>query len=258
MKITFDSNVWRIISSPDKFPNEPSIEDFKIIKKAIEDKKISPFLCETVFTLEAIKRDDRKDFFSSYRSDTNSSIEENNNGEITLSISIAPNRTAHSGNNNYLESHLKDAVAIGFQIIKLPRIAGIVNPDIEEAYFHKHEDLSSYHSKVFEVARAIESKEAGMFHIKKYGEGYNRWIDGITQANQFERNNIAKAVAEWADGDSVACHIAIGGDYFCTRDIAKGAGSQSIFSTENLAWLEKEYNFKTISPEELAKKIINI
>jgi len=255
MKITFDSNVWRIISSPGKFPNEPSIEDFKTIRKAIDEKKIIPFLCETIFTIEAIKRKDRKEFFSDYKANINSSVEEGENGEIKLSFSIGPDETAHPGNNSYLETHLNDAIQIGFQIIKLPRIAGIVNPDIE-VHFYRHNDLSSYHDKVFKVGREIEEKEAGIFHIKEIGKKYNpNGMTGIKQAPESEAGNIAKAIAEWADGDSVACHIAVGGDYFCTRDTAKKAGDKSIFSKSNLEWLKEEYGFQIISPEELARNI---
>jgi len=254
MKITFDSNVWRIISSPDKFPNEPSIEAFRTIRKAIDEKKITAFLCETVFTLEAIQRKDRKEFFSDYRANINSSVEESENGEIKLSICMGPDTTAHPGNNKYLESHLNDAISIGFQIIKLPRVAGVVNPDIE-AHFYKHNDLDAYHDKVFKLGREIELKQAGMFHIKELGKKYNaQWTTGIEQAPENETGNISKAIAEWADGDSVACHIAVGGDYLCTRDTAKKAGDKSIFSESNIKWLNSEYDFHIISPEELARK----
>lgn len=63
MKITFDSNVWRKISSPEQFPNDPSYKDFKNIRKAIDEKRIIPFLCETVFTLEAIEKKIARNFF---------------------------------------------------------------------------------------------------------------------------------------------------------------------------------------------------
>lgn len=253
MKITFDSNVWRIISSPVNFPNEPSIEEFKTIRKAIDENRITPFMCETVFTLEAIQRKDRKEFFSDYKPKFDVS-EEAEGSEIKLSFSIGPDKTAHPGNNSYLEKHLKDAIAIGFQLIKFPRFAGVVNPDIEE-HFYKHKDLSAYRDKVFAVGREIELKEAGMFHIKELGEKYNtHWLTGIEQAPENEAGNIATAIAEWADGDSVACHIAVGSDYFCTRDTAKKAGEKSIFSETNVEWLKKDHNFHVISPEDLACK----
>ncbi|OQC44060.1 MAG: hypothetical protein BWX59_02123 [Bacteroidetes bacterium ADurb.Bin028] len=80
-------------------------------------------------------------------------------------------------------------------------------------------------------------------------------MKGLKSAPESDRNKIAKAAAEWADGDSVAISIALGCDYFCTRDQAKGAGNKSVLSAANLAWLSADYCFKTILPEDLAKLI---
>ncbi len=54
MKIMFDSNIWRIVSTPSKFPKEKSINDFQRIREAIVTGKIDPYISETVFTIEAI------------------------------------------------------------------------------------------------------------------------------------------------------------------------------------------------------------
>jgi len=35
LRITLDSNVWRIVVSPEKFPNEGSLTQFKRINEAI-------------------------------------------------------------------------------------------------------------------------------------------------------------------------------------------------------------------------------
>ena len=252
MKVTFDSNVWRIVSSPEKFPKEVAIEDFKAIRNAIESGKVSAFLCETVFTLEAIQRNKRREFLSGYKSKAQTSISESE-GEIKMSLSIGPDKSAHPGNSGYLESHLKDALSVGFKLVNLPRIAGIVNPDIEP-HLYQHEDLKSYLDTVHAVAREIESKGAGIAHIKKKGEEYGSpWLRGLKKAPESEDGLIAKAVAEWADGDSVACHIALGGDFFCTRDSAKAAGNKSVLSEENLKWLSERYGFSLISPEALSQ-----
>lgn len=254
MKITFDSNVWRIIASPEKFPKEKSIDDFKRIRQAIDEKKITPFLCETMFTLEAIQKRNRKEFFSNYRANITTDVTDDGNGGLKLSISMGPDKTAHPGNNSYIDAHLKDAIDIGFQIIKLPRIGGIVNPDIEKL-FYEHEDLKTYHDKVFAVAREIENHSAGIFHVKEIGQKYDlHWTKGIEKAPAHEEGNIAKAIAEWADGDSVACHIAVSGDYFCTRDNAQKAGDKSVFSANNVSWLSSNHGFSIISPEDLATK----
>jgi hypothetical protein len=49
-----------------------------------------------------------------------------------------------------------------------------------------------------------------------------------------ERKEIERAISEWADGDTVAAHIAYGINVLCTEDRA-GA---SIFDSSNRAWLE--------------------
>jgi hypothetical protein len=255
MKITFDSNIWRKVASPDKFPKEPSIRDFRLIKEAIGQEKITPFLCETIFTLEAIQRKDRKDFFSDYSPKFNTKVQESENGMIELSFSMEPDPSAHPGNNPYLESYLKDSSEIGFKIIELPRISGVTNPDIDK-YFYKHNDLAAYHDKVIVVGRKTEERQAGIFHIKEIGLKYPcQWTKGIEVAPDHEEGNIAKAIAEWADGDSVVCHIAVGGKYFCTRDNAQTAGDKSVLSQDNIEWLKKEYDFEIISPEDLSIKI---
>ena len=168
-------------------------------------------------------------------------------------FSIGSDKSAHPGNNDYLESHLKDAISVGFKIVKLPRIAGIVNPDIE-SYFYQHNDLKSYIDKVHSVGRKIEERGAGIAHIKKKGEEYGApWFRGLKNVPESEDGLIANAVAEWADGDSVACHIALGGDYFCTRDSAQKAGEGSIMSEANVKWLSDQYGFSVISPEKLSQ-----
>ena len=73
---------------------------------------------------------------------------------------------------------------------------------------------------------------------------------------EHENGIFSKAIAEWADGDSIACHVAVGGDYFCTRDIAKSAGNKSVLSKQNLKWLKDDYNVNVISPESISREIM--
>ncbi|WAC03069.1 hypothetical protein N7U66_05425 [Lacinutrix neustonica] len=70
-----------------------------------------------------------------------------------------------------------------------------------------------------------------------------------------ENSVIANAVAEWADGDSLASHPAINGDYFCTNDNAKKAGTNSVLSLNNMNILNQEFGAKKINPTELAELI---
>jgi hypothetical protein len=90
---------------------------------------------------------------------------------------------------------------------------------------------------------------------RKIGLRYDPNVfNGIGKAPNLENTNIAKAVAEWADGDTVACAVAIGSDFICTNDKAKSAGNNSVFSRQNIDILRKEYGLEFIKPDELANK----
>lgn len=259
MKIIFDSNVWQIVTLPSDFPDEPLIADFIKINQAIIDKKIEPFLSETIFTIEAIRKVERQDFFSSTSAKITTKEKANSKG-ISLSFTVGPNEkdAIDFSERPILKKYFDEAIKLGFNIARLPRIGGLVNPEVDSVRDKKDEaSLSAYLDKVFEVCRRIENAGAGMTQIEEIGKQYGNpiWLKGLKNAPESDRNKIAKAAAEWADGDSVAISIALGCDYFCTRDQAKGAGSKSVLSATNLAWLNAAYGFKTILPEDLAKLI---
>ncbi len=130
MRITFDSNSWKKVTSPDNFPKDPIIGDYKIMRDAINNGKIIPFISETVFTLEAIKKIDRKQFFKDYKAVQTIDVSEGDDGYIDIQFTIGPNPNAHPGNNDFLKEHFADAVSLGINISYLPRVAGINNKDI--------------------------------------------------------------------------------------------------------------------------------
>lgn len=257
MKIIFDSNVWQIVVTPNDFPAETSLEDFRKIHQAIVDKKITPFLSETVFTIEAIRKVERQDFFGSTEAKTNITEKDNNNGSLSVNFTIGPNEKDYINFDErpILKKYFDEAIALGFNIARLPRIGGLVNPEVDAInYKLEGTELNNYLDKVFEVGVKIEEKGGGISQIEEIGKKYGaeNFMKGLKKAPESDRNKIAKAAAEWADGDSVAISIALGCDYFCTRDQAKGAGSKSVLSQNNLLWLKNDYNFETITPEDLA------
>lgn len=66
-----------------------------------------------------------------------------------------------------------------------------------------------------------------------------------------EKSEIKAAIAEWADGDSIAAHIGFGNDFFCTEDHAKRARWPAIFDVTNRAWLKAAYGVNFVSMREL-------
>jgi predicted nucleic acid-binding protein len=92
MKVIFDSNVWQIITLPDDFPSETSLTDFRKIRQAIVDKRIEAFLSETIFTIEAIKKVERQDFFSNRKPKIEIVETDTEEGWTNLNISIKPEK----------------------------------------------------------------------------------------------------------------------------------------------------------------------
>jgi len=252
----FDSNIWRIVSTPSKFPKEKSINDFQRIREAIVTGKIDPYISETVFTIEAIKKVHRKATIAKKKPRIETETTEKDGG-VSLSINIGPSAGSKFDLNPILKNHFEDAVKLGFKIVRLPRISSFTNVDVDKnRYILPSSELEVYQKRVFDIADQIESHNAGFAHLKSiaatYGDGLT---DGISKAPASEEQNIIKAVAEWADGDSVAISIALTCDFFCTRDKAKKGGVDSVLSTPNIAWLKKDHGFIVISPEELAKLV---
>jgi hypothetical protein len=257
MKVTFDSNVWQLVVMPEENPSDADAANFLKIHQAILDGRITPFLSETIFTLEGLMRKERKKFLGDYRAKIKTT-EQADDTRIKIGMSIGPDEDAHPGNHEYLAKYLDTAAKMGFKLVHIARIAGLVNKDAREHLVQlSGQELGDYLDRGHEASRRIDELGSGtgplMKILEKYAPTRNRDLHSwIASAPDSETNAIAKAVAEWADADSVAAHIAIQGDYFCTRDQAKGAGQSSVLSASNVTILEREFGFKKVAPAELA------
>jgi hypothetical protein len=255
MKITFDSNVWQIVVNPENYLGEPSIEKFRLLNEAINSGKIEAFLSATIFTIEAIKRLDRKDFFSSRKPKTTTEIDVDNN-MVGLGFTIGPGDqdSINFDDTPILKKYFNEALQQGFKIVDSPRIGIFKNLEVEKELSKQD---SFFYDRQAEVGDKIEASGAGISQIKEIGNAHSNrsWMRGLKKALDSDKKKIAKAAAEWADGDSVATSIALGCDFFCTRDNANGAGSKSVLSTNNKEMLNAEYGFKAITPEKLAEII---
>jgi hypothetical protein len=251
MKIMFDSNVWQKVISPENYKEESDC--FEIINNSIVDKKITPYLSETIFTLESIRGKERREFFGDV--EPKITIEKRAcNGIVNVAITMSsnPDNFVNFNDNSILKSYFEKAIKLDFKIVGFPRLGKIKNTDLENHIIKVDGKITSY---MCEIETEIFNRNSGYYFV----ENLVRNCDGnniskkIKQLPKSDCSKVKKAVAEWADGDSVACCIALDCDYFCTRDLAKGAGGKSVLSKENLKWLNKKYGFKTISPEELSE-----
>ena len=64
-----------------------------------------------------------------------------------------------------------------------------------------------------------------------------------------------RAFSEWADGDSIAAHIAYGLDIFCSDDVGNSNSISSVLDNANRAWLSETYGVRFMTLEELANSL---
>jgi hypothetical protein len=79
------------------------------------------------------------------------------------------------------------------------------------------------------------------------------WYEAFIRVPEAEKHLVYKAVAEWADGDAIATHIAHRIGYFCTRDRGVGAGASSVLAPANRHALSEKFGMIFVTPEELCE-----
>jgi len=256
--VTFDSNVWRKIVSPHSFPKDPDANAYRAIHSAIRNGKVKGYLGDSMFHLEAIPKKMRPKYFGQYESTFESKvINSDPSGMIHMRVSIGASTEGHSGNSDYLKRHLEDALLLGFTLLSAPRIGMPRNPDIQRSYYGDRTelDMRKQQELCFDVFDTINELGCGIAVAKALGDSHKRgelnWMEALDNVPESEHHLLAKAIAEWADGDSVAGHISYRLDYFCTLDRGVSAGAKSVFSPANRSILEVRYQIRFVTPHEL-------
>lgn len=260
VRVTFDSNAWQQVVRPDKFPKDSRNADFLLLQQAVRDGEIAGFIVETVATLEGVKRADRATYLAGARPAV-SVAESEENGLIKLSFRVGPKANHHPGLAPVLEDRLREALALGFKLLKVPRI-GQPSPEIilEKANFPSETspEMGERQERTFAVLREIEPRGVGKHQVEVMGNAISKrigkagpWWSNLDQATPTEISQVAAAVGEWADGDSVAAHIGYRNELFCSEDMGVTAGT-SILNIDNRRWLENRYGVKFVTLVELA------
>jgi len=245
--VTFDSNVWELIVDENK--RNSSDQVYAILYELIHNGAITPYFFEGLATIEAIRKSERKEFYSNYREGLSMSV----GGDVVVS-------DIGSGGpeiSDYLNRMLPKALSLGFRLIKLPRI-GAPRLNISEKYWAPDEKytMSERQERSFECAQFIESLGAGKGKLLNELELSEGGLVQRTKNDSIVTNKkYSKGVGEWADGDALAASYGYGIDFFCTNDRASGAGSSSIFHTTNLEQLKQRYSVNVVSPSELIQAL---
>jgi hypothetical protein len=253
LRVTFDSNVWQMAVTPSLASKTALYGDFVAIHDALRRKQIQGFISETVGTLEAIRNLGRKAYFTSIRPKVNVQVVNATQGQALLKIDIGTTHDQHPGLHRVLEERLQLAIALGFRFMRAPRMT-IPVPALmlDLSVFADETDVptaAARDNRWGDIMSTIEQRGVGSALLRSLYEKAGGRV------NDIEEEAFARAVAEWADGDSVAAHVAYNNDIFCTEDRGKSAGGASIFDAGNRQWLEFTYSVKIDTVKELASRL---
>jgi hypothetical protein len=250
LKVTFDKNVYEFVVNPEKeAPIKMRQRDaFKAIHYLIMDKKILPFISETILTYETVGRKDRFKILTHDKP-----IVVTSNGSR---VTVSSNPKIHPGNHSIDNFYLAKAINMGFKILPERRFGKLINPAIKSEWYHYLNE---------EYLITSEQFSSVVKEIELLGAGYKQYSNLITtkeneHLSPYDRLKLYKgsekklnaAIAEWSDGDSIALHIVHGLDCFCTNDEGKNAGANSALLKKVCKRLNLKYQFQKKSPEELA------
>ena len=263
MRVTFDSNVYRRIVSPEKFPRDTRSADLTLIHESLKDGLMQGFLCESIVTLEGVRRADRGDYFSAVKLKVVFTEGESDDGSLRLTAAAGPHSQGHPGMPPKFGKWVNDALILGLRLMRAPRVSMRRPSEVSHAWFapEPHGSGSLNRVKRFgELIREIENWGVGLAVLKALGQRMNarlgvvgHWAASLDRPENDEQAcEIINAVSEWADGEVVAAHYSYGNDVLCTEDKGR-SGEGSIFSDGSRRWLEATYGLSFVTVNELAE-----
>ena len=131
------------------------------------------------------------------------------------------------------------ALNLGMHILSTPRAGStrILTPDV----YASDADESTRLERYATTSAAIEARGLGYARMEKVARS--------------DSKRFARAVAEWADGDSVAAHHSYANDLFCTQDRAVRAGRHSVLHPAHRGWFRRVFGVEFVTVAELAKRL---
>ena len=262
--ITFDTNTLEYVCRPERHPKNPQLQEFNKIHNALVDGCIKGFFSETIITIEGMECSDRISVFDSTRLMPQTETVNDEDGlKITTEYQVV--QPGLKPLNPLFAERIQVAINLGLKYLRAPpRIGQFCVDDPTGKYsLNRGQDdaLEAWIEKSHEVTRAIETRGVGIAQIKRLGNESSTsgtvspWFKNLNHAARINNTQVVvKAFNEWADGDSIASHVAYGLDIFCTEDFGKSNPNGSILDCENRAWLTKEYGVCFMTINELATK----
>ena len=262
MRVTFDSNIWEQIVHPEGNPkNIVRREQLISINRAIAEGHITAFVCDVVATLEALKRSFRAEFLSKQGVVPKIHDMRLSNGETRKIVVAGPDQSHRPPLKPILTDRITEGFNLGIRFIRVPRYNDFAFPS--EYYAAEPADYVELWGK---AESAIFKRGVGKALLREVSFKLGHKIQGgqayfdipDVPMTDDDKTEVANAVGEWADGDSVASHIAFRNDIFCSEDKGgKHGNRKSVCNRCNREWLAEEYSVVFAGLSDLANQFLS-
>lgn len=279
LRVTFDTNTLDLACRPERFPKNLWQDLLTKVNGAVRSGKVKGFYSVTMLTLEGIMRRDRAAVFASSTvtstahptklakavdlPDLPDEIREMIGDADVISAGVT--LKAEQQRTPLPQEFVARVIAAKALNVKalyaVPRIGAFAFDDPSGDYYldrGSEAQLATWIGTAHQVSRAIEERGVGFAQIRALGKSFATdpeasWFEALEKAPSIhEKRAVERAFAEWADGDSIAAHIAYGIDIFCSDDIGRSNAGQSILDADNRAWLTAAYGVRFMTFEQLA------
>jgi hypothetical protein len=266
MRVTFDTNTLADVVSPETSQRPNGASAGAKVRAAVQAGTVQGFFCETMITLEGIKNVDRSAVFGSTTANTNFQHGVAPDGNGVTYINMRAEQTARQPLDRRQADRFLAAFTLGMKLLGAPRI-GMVRVDDPDGNRYVAEPAEGQIGRRLErhvnVVTAIEARGLGCAQarmiaaeIKAEVGGYGSFISYLGKPRTpAEQGKINRAVAEWADGDSIAAHYGYNNDLFCTEDFGKGGSTASALDDANRKWLSETFAIQFVTLAELAAMV---
>jgi hypothetical protein len=278
LRVTFDTNVLDLACRPERFPKDHRQPQMQKVHDALASGQIEGFYSVTMLTIEGIMRQDRAGVFAGTRTvmqPETSKITKNvelpdairvkvGSGDVeTIGVKFRVEQRGRKPLHHEVIARMKAAKALGVKVLKdVPRIGAFNIADTTGEFYLCQGDLAAWIDKAHQVAHAIEARGIGIAQVKALGgamaasDPASAWFRSLDQATDIHQERaVERAFGEWADGDSVAVHIAYGLDVFCSADVGNSNATDSVLDPVHRAWLTATYGVRFMTFDDLAASL---
>jgi hypothetical protein len=267
MRVTFDTNTLEKATRPERSVKDPLHPEYVTVHQAVTDGRIAGFFSETIISLEGIQKTDRSAVLGGTTMSQQEQITEHPaTGQTVVTTTFTVKAPLRTPLHPEVAARIRAARNLGMRLLRAPRLGGylIDDPDgtvfaVEPGEAALEKRLRIYHS----VLRKLDARAIGFAQIQQLASTFaaranvqEPWFQSLHRATDVhEKTSVIRAVAEWADGDSIAAHVGYGLDCFCTGDEGKSSGAPSVFDAANRAWLTATYGTRFATMAQLAAMV---